>query len=82
MPGCTTKLAVRVKNNINQIPELDRVEMTEHWTEEEKIPIKTGGGTKPAAAPKEEKKADAAEGEQPAAADQQAAQPEAPAPEE
>ena len=38
--------------------------MTEHWTEEEKIPIKTAGGVK-AAAPKEEAKADApaAEGE-------------------
>lgn len=43
--------------------------MTENWTEEEKIPIKTA--PKPAA-PKEEKKADAptAEGEQPAAAEE------------
>ena len=61
--GCTTKLAIRVKNNANQIPELERVEMTEHWTEEQKIPIKTAGGAKPAAPPKTEKK----EGEAPAA---------------
>jgi len=45
--------------------------MTENWTEEDKIPIKTSGGNK-AAAPKEEKKADApaAEGEQPAAGEE------------
>ena len=62
MPGSTTKLCIRVKNNINQIPELERVELTEIWTEEEKIPIKTSGGTKPAAAPKqEEAKKEAAE---------------------
>jgi hypothetical protein len=65
--GSTTKLAIRIKNNINQIPELERVEMSELWTEEEKIPIKSG---KPAAAapPKAEdaKKDGAAEGEQPA----------------
>lgn len=80
VPTCTVKLAIRIKNNINQIPELDRVEMTEHWTEEEKIPIKTGGGK--VAPPKEEKKADApaAEGEQPAAAEEP--KPEAPAEEQ
>lgn len=64
--GVTTKLAIRVKNNINQIPELERVEMTECWTEEEKIPIKISGGVKPAAEPKkegEETKEPAAEGE-------------------
>ena len=59
VPGSTTKLSIRVKNNINQIPELERVEMTEMWTEEEKIPVKTGA--KPAA-PTEDKK----DGEQPA----------------
>ena len=67
VPGCTTKLCIRVKNDINQIPVLERVEMSEHWTEEEKIPIKTSGGVKATAPPKEEAKADApaagAEGE-------------------
>lgn len=55
--------------------------MTEHWTEEEKIPIKTSGGVK-AAAPKEEAKADApaAEGETAPAEEQKA--PEEPAPAE
>ena len=58
--GSTTKLCIRVKNDINQIPVLERVEMSEHWIEEEKIPIKTAGGTKAAAAPpKEEAKAEA-----------------------
>ena len=84
VPGSSTKLVIRVKNNINQIPELDRVEMTENWTEEEKIPIKTSGGKKPAAAeaPKEGEEAkdkDAAapaEGEQPAAAEAPPAEPE------
>ena len=82
--GCTTKLIIRVKNNANQIPELDKVEMTENWTEEEKIPIKTSGGTKAAAPPKSEENKDAAaaagEGEQPAAAEE--AKPEAAEPEE
>lgn len=76
VPGCTTKLAIRVKNNINQIPELERVELTEMWTEEEKIPVKTSGGVKPAAAPKEEKKEGEAgadtPAEQPAAEEQKA----------
>lgn len=84
VPGSSTKLVIRVKNNINQIPELDRVELTENWTEEEKIPIKTSGGKKPAAAeaPKEGEEAkdkDAAapaEGEQPAAAEAPPAEPE------
>ena len=31
VPGCKTKLAIRVKNNINQIPELERVDLTEVW---------------------------------------------------
>lgn len=58
MPGCTTRLAIRVRNNVNQIPELAAVQLTEHWVEEEKIPIKTSGGKPaPAAPPKEEKKA-------------------------
>jgi len=59
VPGSTTKLCIRVKNDINQIPVLERVEMSEHWTEEEKIPIKTSGGVKAAASepPKEETKA-------------------------
>lgn len=56
--------------------------MTEQWTEEEKIPIKTSGGVKAAAAPpKEEAKADgapAAEGEGAAAGEEQKA-PEEPA---
>ena len=67
VPGSSTKLAIRIKNNINQIPELERVEMTELWTEEEKIPVKSASAT-PAAPPKEEAKKDgaAAEGEAPA----------------
>lgn len=79
--GSTTKLCIRVKNDINQIPVLDRVEMTEHWTEEEKIPIKTAGGKAAAAPPKEEAKTDgatAAEGEGAAAGEEQKA-PEEPA---
>lgn len=65
----STKLAIRIKNNINQIPELERVEMTELWSEEEKIPVKTGVPT-PAAPPKEEAKKDgaAADGDAPAEA--------------
>jgi heat shock 70kDa protein 4 len=47
VPGSTVKLAIRIKNNINQIPELEKVELTENWTEEEKIPVKTAA--KPAA---------------------------------
>ena len=31
VPGCKTKLAIRVKNNINQILELERVDLTEVW---------------------------------------------------
>ena len=63
----STKLAIRIKNNINQIPELERVEMTELWTEEEKIPVKVAPKT-PAAPAKEEAKKDgaAADGETPA----------------
>lgn len=80
VPGCTTKLCIRVKNDINQIPVLERVEMSEHWTEEEKIPIKTAGGVKAAAPPKEEAKADApaagAEGEATAAPAEDAKAPE------
>ena len=76
VPGSSTKLVIRVRNSINQIPELDRVEMTENWTEEEKIPIKTGGGKPAAATPPPKKEGEeakegaaAAEGEQPAAAE-------------
>ena len=54
----TTKLCIRVKNNVHGIPELEKVELTENWTEEEKIPVKTAGGKK-AAKPKEEEKKDA-----------------------
>ena len=67
MKDASTKLAIRVKNNAHQIPELERVELTECWTEEEKIPIKTAGGVKAKAeAPKEDKKEGEAEGEKPA----------------
>jgi len=67
--GSTTKLAIRIKNNINQIAELATVEMTECWTEEEKIPIKTSGGKKAEAPKKEGEEAKAAgEGEAPAEA--------------
>lgn len=50
--------------------------MTEHWTEEEKIPIKTSGGVKAAAPPKQEAKADApaAEGEAAASGEEQKAE--------
>ncbi len=71
--GSSTKLSIRIKNNINQIPELDRVEMSELWTEEEQIPIK--GASKPAAAPKEENKKEG-EGEKPAEEQKPEAQPE------
>jgi len=80
--GCTTKLTIRVKNNINQIPELEKVELTESWTEEEKIPVKTSGGAKPEAAapPKEgedaKEKPPAAEGETTPAADAPKPEPE------
>lgn len=76
VPGSTTKLAIRIKNNINQIPELERVEMTECWTEEEKIPVKNTT-PKPAAPPKEEKKADEANpaSDQPPAAEEEKAAP-------
>lgn len=36
--------------------------MTELWTEEEKIPVKTAGGKKAAKPKEEEKKAEAAQG--------------------
>lgn len=53
--GSKTKLTVRVRNNIHQIPELESVVMTESWSEVEKIPVKA---PKPAPVPpkKEEKK--------------------------
>ena len=67
MKDASTKLAIRVKNNVHQIPELERVELTECWTEEEKIPIKTGAATKPKAeTPKKDKKEKDADGEKPA----------------
>ena len=54
--------------------------MSEHWTEEEKIPIKTAGGVKATPPPKEEAKADApaagAEGEATAAPAEDAKAPE------
>ena len=50
--GSKTKLTVRVRNNIHQIPELESVVMTESWSEVEKIPIKAPKPTPPA--PKKE----------------------------
>ena len=47
--GSKTKLTVRVRNGIHQIPELEGVIMTETWSETEKIPVKAA---KPAPAPK------------------------------
>lgn len=41
-PDYKTKLTIRIRNNIHQIPELDKeggVTVTESWTEEEKIPV-------------------------------------------
>ena len=71
--GSKTKLTIRVRNNIHQIPELESVVMSESWTELEKIPIKVA---KPAPAKKpeekkeeekkEEKKEETKEGEAPA----------------
>ena len=72
--GSKTKLTIRVRNNIHQIPELESVFMSESWTELEKIPVKPA---KPAPAAKkapqpeekkeEEKKEETKEGETPAA---------------
>lgn len=55
--GSKTKLTIRVRNNIHQIPELESVVMCETWTELEKIPVKTAKPTPPPKKP-EEKKAD------------------------
>lgn len=51
--GSKTGLVIRVRNNVHQIPELESVQMTESWTELEKIPIKA---PKPAPAKKPEEK--------------------------
>ena len=51
--GSKTGLVIRVRNNVHQIPELEAVQMTESWTELEKIPIKA---PKPAPAKKPEEK--------------------------
>jgi len=56
--GSKTKLTVRVRNGIHQIPELEGVSMTETWTEIEKIPIKVAAP--PAPKPAEPKKDDKA----------------------
>jgi len=55
--GSKTKLTVRVRNGIHQIPELEGVSMTESWTEIEKIAIKVTKppAPKPAEAPKDDK---------------------------
>lgn len=71
--GSKTKLTVRVRNNIHQIPELESVVMTESWTEIEKIPVKVAKPTpppkKPEAKKEEAKKEEAKEGEAPATDD-------------
>jgi len=71
--GSKTKLTIRVRNSIHQIPELDTVVMSESWTEEEKIPVKAAKPAPPQKKPEEkkdeEKKEEAKDGEQPAAAE-------------
>ena len=57
VPGSKVRLVIVLSNNHNQIPTLFDVKLVENWQEEEKIPIKTGP-PKPAAPPKEEKKAE------------------------
>jgi len=44
---------MRVSNNIHNIAELDEAEICQEWTEEQKIPIKSGPSIPP---PKTEKK--------------------------
>lgn len=46
---------MRVSNNIHNIAELDEAELVQEWTEEQKIPIKTGANPTP---PKPEEKKD------------------------
>jgi hypothetical protein len=41
--------AMRVSNNIHNVACLDEVEFIQEWTEEDKIPIKSGGTTGPKA---------------------------------
>jgi len=71
--GSKTKLTIRVRNNIHQIPELESVVMTESWTELEKIPVKPAKPTPPPKKPEEEekkeeeKKEETKDGETPAA---------------
>lgn len=78
--GSKTKLTIRIRNNIHQIPELESVVMSESWTELEKIPVKTAKptpppkkspkskkGTKPEEKKEEAKQEEAKEGEAPAA---------------
>ena len=72
--GSKTKLTIRVRNNIHQIPELESVVMSESWTELEKIPVKPAKPTPPPKKPaapeekkEEEKKEETKEGETPAA---------------
>ena len=70
--GSKTKLTIRVRNNIHQIPELESVVMTESWTEEEKIPVKTAKPAPPQKKPEEKKEEEKKEeekkeGETPAA---------------
>ena len=57
--GSKTRLTIRIRNSIHQIPELESVAMTESWTESEKIPVKAGKPTPPPKKPEEKK-----EGEQ------------------
>ena len=68
--GSKTKLTIRIRNSIHQIPELESVVMAESWTELEKIPVKVAKPAAPAKKPEEkkeeEKKEEAKEGEAPA----------------
>lgn len=79
--GSKTKLTIRVRNNIHQIPELESVVMSESWTEQEKIPIKAAKPTPPPKKPEEKKeeakKEEAKDGEVPAADGAADAKPEA-----
>lgn len=73
-PLATTKLCIRVKNSINGIPELEKVEMTENWTEEEQIPVKVAAPAPVPVKTEEEKKAAADAGEE----EKKAEEPKAP----
>ena len=72
-PLATTKLCIRVKNNVNQIPELEKVEMTENWTEEEQIPVKVSAPVPTPPKPEENKAT--ADGEKPAEEEKKAEEP-------